>query len=64
MQYNILAEGLANRNEKTGFAYAKCDSLNFGYRALRIRKEISDANPDIICLQEFNYERVYGPLFK
>jgi len=62
MQYNILAEGLANRNEKTGFAYANCDSLNFGYRSLRIIKEISEANPDILCMQEFNYHRIYTPL--
>jgi len=36
--------------------------LNFGYRSLRILKEISEANPDILCMQEFNYHRVYTPL--
>ena len=46
------------------YDYVDCKWLNFGYRSVRIAKEINENKADIVCLQELNNVLVYESLFK
>ena len=51
MQYNILADGLAQNGQ---FCYATPDILEWDYRNALINDEIRLVDPDILCVEECN----------
>ena len=62
MTYNILADEYAS---SFMFSYVHSNILSFKYRSPRVMREIKEANPEIICLQEVDhYEDWYGPQLK
>lgn len=56
--YNILAPLAINKNSKH---YASCDEkcLNWNYRFKKIKLDILNIDPDIICLQEIQTDLAY-----
>ena len=63
MTYNILSQDLIS-NFKELYYHCSSSSLNWTHRGERICKELKEANPDIICLQEVNfkhYHQYYKP---
>jgi len=58
--YNLLAEIYATQQQ-----YPYCDfwALNWDYRFQNIRREILDAHPDIICMQEVQADHYENHLY-
>jgi mRNA deadenylase 3'-5' endonuclease subunit Ccr4 len=56
LSYNMLADIYTDESHA---AHLNMTYIDFKRRSELIRKEISTANPDIICLQELDHEEVY-----